>query len=126
MPSPTRGSPEYMKESRVSQILVGSILPAVIASIFVLARLYARLVIIKSFGADDYWIGISWLASLVLTVINCVLVNHGSGHHSLLQSKADGILTIKIAFITRIFYNFVLGTTKIGICAFYPRIFAIG
>ncbi|PVH68748.1 hypothetical protein DL98DRAFT_474508 [Cadophora sp. DSE1049] len=124
MPSPVPGSPEYIRESRVSQILAGSIAPAVIASIFVLARLYSRLIIIKSFGADDYWIGISWVASLALTVLNCVFVHYGSGHHSMLQTKADGILTIKLAFVTRIFYNFVLGTTKIGICAFYLRIFS--
>jgi hypothetical protein len=60
---------------------------------------------------------------LVLGIINCVFIKFGTGHHAALQSLDDIIITVKLAYVNRIFYNFCLGTTKIGICAFYLRIF---
>lgn len=129
----------YNNESKVLQILGGSIASAVVASVSILARVYSRLFLVRSFAAGDIWISISWvsndlwidcsrtdpdkLGDVALIILNCAFVLYGSSHHSSLQSKANGILTIKLAFITRIFYSFILGTTKIWICAFYLRIF---
>jgi hypothetical protein len=42
--------------------LVGTIVPAGIASIFAFARFYSRAVIMKNWGIDDTFILISWVA----------------------------------------------------------------
>lgn len=58
MPPPT---PEFLAESTAPQILIGSILPAALATVFVLARFWSRAIITKSWGWDDSWILFSWV-----------------------------------------------------------------
>jgi hypothetical protein len=64
MISPFAGPPPdaaYLAESRVPQILFGTIFPAAIATIFVLARFYSRAILMKNWGWDDTWILFSWV-----------------------------------------------------------------
>ncbi|KAH8776000.1 hypothetical protein F5882DRAFT_162477 [Hyaloscypha sp. PMI_1271] len=110
-------------ESRVLGVLIGTIVPTICSTIFVLARLYTRSIITKSWGWDDTLITVSWLASLCLAVLDCLFVKFGSGRHSFLQTLPDVIATLKLAFISRIIYQFVICITKLGICTFYMRVF---
>jgi hypothetical protein len=126
-------------ESRVLGILIGTIVPTIFSTIFVLARLYTHSIITKNWGWDDTLITVSWvldatsrpgkkltihqLASLCLAVLDCLFVKFGSGHHSFLQTPPDVIATLKLAFISRIIYQFVICITKLGICTFYMRVF---
>jgi hypothetical protein len=55
---------EFDAQTRVPEVLYGSIIPFGLATIFVLARLYSRLILTRSWGQDDAWISISWVRLL--------------------------------------------------------------
>ncbi|KAK2623783.1 hypothetical protein QTJ16_006964 [Diplocarpon rosae] len=110
-------------ESRVPGVLAGSIVPTIIGSAFVVARLYTRKFHLSTWGADDTLISISWLVSIGLAVINGMSVVYGSGRRQVFQSVSEMIATMKLAFVSRVVYQFVLCTMKLGICFFYLRVF---
>lgn len=114
---------ENPSESRVASLLAGSIVPHVISSIFVLARLYSRKFLSGSWGIDDTLITISWIGSIFIAVIQCLFVEFGGGHHQDVLASADIISMKKLGFANRLVFQFVICTTKLGICAFYLRIF---
>ena len=45
------------------------------------------------------------------------------GHHQSLQTPAEAITTAWLSYALRLIYQLVLATTKLGICAFYLRVF---
>jgi hypothetical protein len=47
--------------SRVPQILVGTIIPTVLSSVFVAARLYTRGILNKTWGLDDTLVTTAWV-----------------------------------------------------------------
>ncbi|KAF8853463.1 hypothetical protein BDZ45DRAFT_560611, partial [Acephala macrosclerotiorum] len=110
--------------SRVPQILAGTIIPILIASVFVVARLYTRFIITRNWGNDDTLITIAWITSLGLAVANVLFVPFGgAGHHQIFQKESQIVPAFKLAFISRFIYQVVLCLTKLGICVFYLRIF---
>jgi hypothetical protein len=66
---------------------------------------------------------INQFASLALAVLDALFVKFGTGHHSSLQTLPDVRATLKLAFASRLVYQFVICTTKLGICTFYLRVF---
>lgn len=68
---------------------------------------------------------ITKLAGITLSIVNCMFVNYGYGHHQALvtQSTEDMIMSGQMAYVGRIMYQFVVGSTKLGLCAFYTRVF---
>lgn len=48
-------------ESRGTEILVGTVIPSILATTVVVARLYPRAVLPRSWGSDDTWVSISWV-----------------------------------------------------------------
>ncbi|KAK6581032.1 hypothetical protein PZA11_006520 [Diplocarpon coronariae] len=110
-------------DSRVSGVLAGFIVPTIIGSAFVIARLYARKLHLSTWGTDDTLISISWVVSIGLAVINGLFVVYGSGRRPVFQTLQDLIATMKLAFVSRVVYQFVLCTMKLGICSFYLRVF---
>ncbi|KAE9380955.1 hypothetical protein N431DRAFT_477770 [Stipitochalara longipes BDJ] len=127
MASPIQGPPPnaaYLTQSRVPEILFGSIFPATIATIFVLARFYSRAILRKNWGWDDFWILLAWLnGGIVLTVLNCVLTRYGAGRHIILLTMPEIAKLDLIGTICRFLYTICLFTTKISICALYLRLF---
>jgi len=120
-------------------MLVASIIPAIVASIFVLARFYSRLFIMKNWGHDDSWILLSWvrlysssslyicscfkiIGPVALTALNGIITARTTGTQLAAQSETL-LLTRKLGFASRELYQVCIGTTKLGICAFYLRIF---
>ncbi|PMD47714.1 hypothetical protein L207DRAFT_376760, partial [Hyaloscypha variabilis F] len=110
-------------ESRVAQILVGSLVPFAIASVTVLARFATRGLVTHNWGTDDSWILISWIFEILLTTLNCVLTRYGAGHHRSTTTLQDYKTTLLIGYFVRLVYQLVLGTTKIAICTLFLRIF---
>lgn len=55
--------------------------------------------------------------------MNCAFVLYGAGKHQYLQIQQDAIRTERLSYISRIVYQIVLGTTKLGICAMYLKVF---
>lgn len=58
----------YLAQSRVPQILFGTIFPAVVATICVLGRFYSRGVLLKCWGLDDTLLLIAWVSLLVTSL----------------------------------------------------------
>ncbi|KAH6665666.1 hypothetical protein B0J14DRAFT_209952 [Halenospora varia] len=110
-------------ESRVPQVIAGTIVPTFLGSIFVVARLYTRAIITRNWGLDDTFIAIAFIFSIGLAAGNCLLTRFGVGHHSIFSSVDDIISILKLAFASQLIYQFVLAVTKVGICLFYLRIF---
>ena len=59
------------------------------------------------------------IGSVALTILNGLLTARGTGA----QISEDVSLTMRLGFASRELYQICLGTTKLGICAFYLRIF---
>ncbi|PMD27089.1 hypothetical protein NA56DRAFT_743445 [Hyaloscypha hepaticicola] len=114
----------FAPQSRAPQTLIASIVPAVVASIFVLARFYSRAFIMKNWGHDDSWILFSWvLGSIALTTLNSILTARTPANQGKVQTTEDIELAMRLGFASQELYQVCLGTTKLGICAFYLRIF---
>jgi len=56
-------SPEFLAQNHVPEILFWTLFTSIFSSIFVLGRFYSRAVILKTWGADDWWILISWVGA---------------------------------------------------------------
>ncbi len=61
---------------------------------------------------------------MTVTILNCVAILFGAGKHLSTQSPENAVKMLKLSFAARAAYQCVLGTTKIGLCAFYLRIFS--
>ncbi|KIN03215.1 hypothetical protein OIDMADRAFT_95408, partial [Oidiodendron maius Zn] len=110
-------------QTRVPEVLWGSIIPFGVATIFVIARVYSRLILIRSWGQDDTWISISWVGAIVLTILNCLFTLYGTGRHITVQKPQWVTPSLKVSYCVRLVYLFVLATTKIGVLALYQRVF---
>src|ERR1700738_455515 len=60
---------------------------------------------------------------MALSALNLICIAYGNGRHQSLQEPAARIISGQLSYATRVMYLFVLGTTKIGLCVFYLRIF---
>ncbi|KAE9369998.1 hypothetical protein N431DRAFT_512041 [Stipitochalara longipes BDJ] len=115
---------EFASQSRTAQILIASIIPSIFATILVLARFYSRVFIMKNWGHDDSWILFSWvIGSIALTTLNGILTARSTGTLRAAQTSEDVVLTMRLGFASRELYQVCIGTTKLGVCAFYLRIF---
>ncbi|KAF8858709.1 hypothetical protein BDZ45DRAFT_743132 [Acephala macrosclerotiorum] len=115
----------FLAQSRVPEILFGSIFPALVATIFVLGQFYSRIILLlRYWGGGDTWVLISWITSIiVLTALNCELTRFGSGKHVEAASLASLAPSVTIGFAARLLYQFAVTNTKLGICDFYHRVF---
>lgn len=93
----------------------------------------------KNWGWDDSWILFSWVCLLplimdlltilqlgggiVLAALNCYLTTLGAGMHLITIKKENAAGLMTYGLVCRILYQFVILTTKYGMCAFYLRIF---
>ena len=58
-----------------------------------------------------------------MSVLNCICVAYGMGSPQYLQGASDATTTAWLSYALRLIYQVVLGTTKLGICMFYLRVF---
>ncbi|OBT53330.1 hypothetical protein VE04_05471 [Pseudogymnoascus sp. 24MN13] len=114
---------EYDAQTRVPLMLAGSITPFLVATIFVVARFWSRQILKGSWAQDDIWVFISWIGSLVHTLLNCSITFYGIGRHFTVQLPQDAVRVLVISYATRLLYQCILATTKIAILTLYLRIF---
>jgi hypothetical protein len=55
--------------------------------------------------------------------MSCLFTEFGTGHHQVFATFSDIGPSMKLAFASRIVYQFVLCVTKLSICTFYLRVF---
>ena len=120
-------------------MLAGTLVPSILGSIFVIARLYTRGVITRNWGTDDTLILIAWVCSphetlmrrltgcqitgIAMSITHILFTCYGMGHHEQFNPPSDIIPTMKLAYSSRLIYQLVLFFTKLGLCFFYLRIF---
>ncbi|KAL1640002.1 hypothetical protein SLS58_007428 [Diplodia intermedia] len=111
-------------KSRTGEVLVGNIVPQIIASFFVIARIISKACIRRKWGADDTMLCIAWSTSIVLTTLSCALTAYGAGIHAA-ELPAQALDTnLKLQYASLLIYILTLSLTKIAICLFYLDIFA--
>ncbi|KAL3421569.1 hypothetical protein PVAG01_08015 [Phlyctema vagabunda] len=112
-----------MPESRGLEVTVSVIVFSVLATAFVVARLIARVKMIKNAGPDEWTIVVSLVAAIVVTGLVCRQVKYGLGKHNDQLTPEDQIKMLKHLWINIVFYNASLGLTKTSILLQYLRVF---
>jgi hypothetical protein len=113
----------YLAQTRIPQLLAKTIIPTTIETIFVLARANSRGILGNNWGHDDTLIIIAEVINLVLATLNGVGIKFGAGIHVQFMTLPNLVGALKIGFIARLLYQLCPCLTKLGICAFYLRVF---
>ncbi|CAD6449814.1 4d642ed2-10fc-40f2-8b96-55540c1f1254 [Sclerotinia trifoliorum] len=113
----------YLQESRVQWLLVGTILPAALGTMFVVGHLYTRAIITKILGWDDFCLVTAWILVIFQTVGASLSCDYGGGRHVELQRHDDLKPLVILAFVSRLLYQLGLMMVRIAMCLLYLRIF---
>lgn len=76
-----------------------------------------------TWGADDWVIMVTTLASIPLTIVSCLFAAHGLGKDLYMVDFDDITFVLQMYYYSEILYLVVVFLTKISICCFYLRIF---
>ncbi|EDO01290.1 hypothetical protein SS1G_03764 [Sclerotinia sclerotiorum 1980 UF-70] len=113
----------FLQESQVQLLLLGTILPAALGTLFVAGHLYTRAVITKILGWDDFCLVTAWVLIISQTVSASLSCNYGGGRHIELQRPDDLKPLAILAFVSRLLYQLGLMMVRIAMCLLYLRIF---
>ncbi|KAK4186377.1 hypothetical protein QBC35DRAFT_554179, partial [Podospora australis] len=119
-------------DSVIPGILFGILVPHIVCTIFILARTFSRLFLLRKWFLDDTLIVLAWVFSTAVCVVYSIAAQSSfpdlSSTHfdannptALLDALRPYILRTYLALI---FYQLCLCLTKLSILAFYFRIFA--
>ncbi|KAF2178728.1 hypothetical protein K469DRAFT_675252 [Zopfia rhizophila CBS 207.26] len=103
--------------------IVTSAVFAGLAVIAVLLRLWTRFFIVRCPGIEDYFIMLSMLCSIGLTVCIGIQVEYGMGQHIWTLTPTDMRNSLKAFWASLIVYYLSLGLTKTSIILQYRRVF---
>ncbi|KAF9873312.1 integral membrane protein [Colletotrichum karsti] len=124
-----RVPPLVMKEiddANVPIFMTGILLPHIVCTLFIFARIASRLWVIRKWFIDDTFIFLSWLFSTAL----CIVYSITATTPSLLAAPDEASLQrdsnpyIMRTYLGLIYYQLCLCITKFSILAFYLRVFA--
>ncbi|TGZ79813.1 hypothetical protein EX30DRAFT_308504 [Ascodesmis nigricans] len=118
-------TPDFLMENQDKPAIVGIVVTAIVATLVVLGRLYARLIVVKKMGADDWLAAVSLALFLVSFGLMIALILYGSGRHMayvrLLPNDIQ-LLTQELDFYAHIIYAAQLYTCRLSGLAFYRRL----
>jgi len=104
-------------------IIVVTAIFTLLASLAVVTRLYARLLLLKNGGRDEITIVLALMASFGLLIATVIEVHYGLGQHQVNVGFGDEIMQLKALWVNEFFYNIALALTKISIILQYLRVF---
>jgi fucose permease len=97
-----------------------TIIMIVLATVFVTARFFTRIFLVRSIKQDDWWILAAWVAAVGFSVSICVGVKYGLGLHTTdIATNADHVALRKAEYAFSVLYNPSLMLTKSSIVIFY-------
>ncbi|KAI0880506.1 uncharacterized protein GGS22DRAFT_193276 [Annulohypoxylon maeteangense] len=102
-------------ESRGPDILAAVISTTLTALIVVCLRIYARIWMLRRFGADDYVILLAMLLSLAGMGIVIAEVQHGVGRHAIYLNPEITRMGLKLNFISQPIYQWAIPIAKVSI-----------
>ncbi|KAI4727659.1 hypothetical protein E4T49_04516 [Aureobasidium sp. EXF-10728] len=112
-----------MPETRAPYILLGNILPFLLATVFYFGRVYSRAAILRTFGWDDWLLTAGYIAALANCIMACLLTKFGGGLHEADARPSTVVPSLKLLYGTLIAYQFSLCFTKLSLCALYLKVF---
>lgn len=113
---------EMGKVNRVNYFLTVNIALAAWALVFVVMRLFSKVVVLRTFGWDDGMIIMGMACSLTSTIILCMQTKYGLGYH---MSDVPPSLYpdfFKIMYAGVLLYIFTCLFVKVSIVLFYRRL----
>ena len=89
----------------------------IIATVFVAARFFTRVVLLKSVKQDDWWLLAAWFMAVGVSASICVGVHYGLGHHT--KAVENHVALRKTEYAFSVLYNPALMFTKTSIIIFF-------
>ena len=89
----------------------------IIATVFVAARFFTRIYLLKSVKQDDWWLLAAWVMAVGVSASICVGVHYGLGHHT--KAVENHVALRKTEYVFSVFYNPALMFTKTSIIIFF-------
>lgn len=96
-----------------------TIVMIVIATVFVAARFFTRIYLVRSVKQDDWWILAAWVFAVAFSASICVAVRNGLGRHKVDIPDSSFSSLRKSEYAFSILYNPSLMLTKTSIIAFF-------
>lgn len=96
-----------------------TIVLTVLATIFVAARFYTRIWLVRSIKQDDWWILAAWVLAVGFSTSICVAVKYGLGKHGENIPESSFVNLRKAEYAFSILYNPALMVTKTSIIVFF-------
>ena len=97
-----------------------TIVMVVIATVFVAARFFTRIYLVRSIKQDDWWILAAWLVAVGFSISICVGVHYGLGHHqTAIHGHWTHVALRKADYAFSVLYNPALMLTKTSILVFF-------
>ncbi|CAI6341711.1 unnamed protein product [Periconia digitata] len=113
-------------ESRGAAIIIGNATCQIVGTLFFLARVYSRGVIINSWKAEDTTLAVAWLFATGFSICQYAQVYLGYGHHLTYIFRHLGAyhssVSQQYAFASQILVLFALAAPKLSICLTYLRL----
>ncbi|WYZ38155.1 hypothetical protein EsH8_III_000069 [Colletotrichum jinshuiense] len=116
--------PPVIRTESNGPLVSGIAIGFVVASAFVLSlRLYARLVLLKTAGKDDWTISLAMACSVIVTIATCLEVKYGMGRHVENVSGEEMTEQLKYLLVSVLNYNMGMNIAKVSFLLQYRRIF---
>ncbi|RYP42804.1 hypothetical protein DL768_010218 [Monosporascus sp. mg162] len=112
------GLPQTAKE-----VIACAVVTVVLAAFIVSLRIYTRLILLRSFGKDDFCIIIALLFSIGNSVGMCMQATTALGQHIWDLTPEDVTMFFKEVYFTIVSYNIGLYFVKLSILFLYFRLF---
>lgn len=96
-----------------------TIVVTVLATVFVAARFFTRIYLVRSIKNDDWWMLAAWLVSVGFSTSICVGVRYGLGKHRSDISDENFVSLRQAQYAFAILYNPSLMLIKTSIITFY-------
>ncbi|TLS31201.1 hypothetical protein PpBr36_02175 [Pyricularia pennisetigena] len=111
-------------ESRVPNIYASVIISLTAVTVVVLARIYTRVFVIKTFGLDDWAAALSLLFTLACGIVVGINATYGCGKHIWTVSPGDLQQFFINFYFSIVFYNLSVMFTKASFLLQYYRVLA--
>lgn len=111
-------------------VLAGILIPHVVCSLFIYARIWSRLYLLRRWFLDDTFIVCGWAASTVVCILYSVAAQTPAIRDSawMADGRVGAPVPVEVyllkSYLGLVFYQLCLILTKLSILAFYLRIFA--
>ncbi|MCJ1468270.1 hypothetical protein MMC07_006898 [Pseudocyphellaria aurata] len=123
LPPPPGLHSNFDNPSSLDRLFVGAlILMLSLVSLAVVARLVAKIYIMKSMQSEDYLSVAAWLGFIPWMALSFVLCKFGGGRHQWDISVLDGFQILRFANIMEIMYSLIICAAKVSILVQFLRI----